>query len=749
MSKSYKKINFRKSDFYRVLLTDTLPYEVPLPFSNDGFYTRIKKNSINRLADDIRKPFFELESFTIPYNYKIRKDADSDRSLSVVHPATQRRFCDFYARYDSLIIGLCSRSTFSIRRPKRVASRYFEKSLGFNASSVSVPSVETEHDGFGKQSKLASSYFSYHRYGLVHRFYDSMEFINIEKKFKYLRTLDISKCFHHIYTHTIAWSVKNKKYAKKYRGESFENQFDKLMQHSNYNETNGIVIGPEVSRIFAEVIFQKIDLRIKTTLTDLNLHEDREYVIRRYVDDFFVFSNDKDHLKMVEDIVSDALGEYKLYLNSSKTVNLDRPFTSSISAAKGDAAKLVERIFEQLCGIQAQSESSTSTAGTVVPLILTPTTTPSNATLSANTDLSINAAGAAEMSHAIAEISEVSPTTTAAASPIATTNLMLNAAASLAGASTPELFPRAGARWPKAIRSVDGLAVTYIKEIKNMVLSNEASFDNIATYLNSGILRRLDKMFRGASYGQCTEKSARHAADFLFFILKLQFFVLSMSTRVHSTHQIGKLILFVKTFIKDAPRDTSDTLKKYIFDDLILISKNIADHNRAGSVEACNIVILAKSLGELYDLSTKETCHIFGIDDRTTGSFKFPRESFGYFQIVTLIYYMGSGSAFNDLRQAVVEFVVDMLDKEDSIGTIGLRSDYVMLTMDLLRCPFLSQNQKNLIARTILKKRTLDKIHSRIADFITTAAEGDWFFSWEADSDLRSLLMKKELRPAY
>ncbi|WP_146120149.1 hypothetical protein [Paraburkholderia sp. BL21I4N1] len=218
---------------------------------------------------------------------------------------------------------------------------------------------------------------------------------------------------------------------------------------------------------------------------------------------------------------------------------------------------------------------------------------------------------------------------------------------------------------------------------------------------------------------------------------------------MHSTHQIGKLILFVKAFIKDAPRDISEILKKYIFDDLILIAKNISDHNRAGSVEACNIIILAKSLGELYDLSEKEICHIFGIDDRTIGIFKFPKDYFGYFQIVTIIYYMGSASIFNALRDAVVGFVVEILDKEDSIGTIGLRSDCVMLTMDLLRCPFLSQDQKTLIARAILKKRTLDNIHSRIADFIATAAEGDWFFSWEADSDLRSLLMKKELRPAY
>src|SRR4051812_8298383 len=124
MSKPHKKINFRKSDFLRVLLTDTLPYEVPLPFSNDGFYARTRKKTIERLEESVKTAFFGINSFTIPYNYKIRRNEESDRLLSVVHPATQSRFCDFYARYDSLIIGLCSRSSFSIRRPKRVASRY-------------------------------------------------------------------------------------------------------------------------------------------------------------------------------------------------------------------------------------------------------------------------------------------------------------------------------------------------------------------------------------------------------------------------------------------------------------------------------------------------------------------------------------------------------------------------------------------------------------------------------------------------
>ena len=53
--------------------------------------------------------------------------------------------------------------------------------------------------------------------------------------------MDIARCFYHIYTHTIAWAVKGKEQAKELIGkETFENAFDTLMQHANYNETNGI-----------------------------------------------------------------------------------------------------------------------------------------------------------------------------------------------------------------------------------------------------------------------------------------------------------------------------------------------------------------------------------------------------------------------------------------------------------------------------------------------------------------------------
>ena len=145
------------------------------------------------------------------------------------------------------------------------------------------------------ESQYIKSYYTYRPIDLIYKFYDRTEFQRLEQRYNFLMEFDISKCFYHIYTHSITWAVKDKESAKINRNKStFENIFDKLMQHSNYNETNGIVVGPEISRIFAEIILQQIDLNVLAKLNKSNLKFGIDYDVRRYVDDYFVFSNNSE-----------------------------------------------------------------------------------------------------------------------------------------------------------------------------------------------------------------------------------------------------------------------------------------------------------------------------------------------------------------------------------------------------------------------------------------------------------------------
>lgn len=154
--------------------------------------------------------------------------------------------------------------------------------------------------------------------------------------------IDISKCFDSIYSHTIAWALFNKQIIKDNVNnslETFGGEFDKLMQTLNANETNGIVIGPEFSRIFAELILQQIDKCIFDNLlhnTDNNkrLIHKRDYEIFRYVDDYFVFYNSESDKDIILKEFKICLKEYKLHLNEKKSITYDKPIITEISLAK-------------------------------------------------------------------------------------------------------------------------------------------------------------------------------------------------------------------------------------------------------------------------------------------------------------------------------------------------------------------------------------------------------------------------------
>lgn len=318
------------SDKYRPLLTDVLPYETTLIFSNDGFHSLVKDlysdtqvfERVNKIINDFKR---DNKFFFIPYSFSIIRKDTKKRKLGLPHPLSQLELCDLYEKYSDYIIYLCTKSNFSLRYPSAISNKFYKKGCLREAEDNDIIT--------------ASNYFKYSKYRLLYKFYDSRQFIKLEKKYAFLRKLDISNCFSSIYTHTISWAVKTKDVAKHQIGLSnFEQNFDKFMQHVNYNETAGIVIGPEFSRIFAEIIFQYIDLQIEKRLASeeykLKLYKD--YEIYRYVDDMFVFSNKVDNLELIEKVIREELEPFRLYLNDNKEKDFLVPFASDVSAAKDE-----------------------------------------------------------------------------------------------------------------------------------------------------------------------------------------------------------------------------------------------------------------------------------------------------------------------------------------------------------------------------------------------------------------------------
>ncbi|MCU1723383.1 antiviral reverse transcriptase Drt3b [Pseudomonas sp. 5P_5.1_Bac1] len=339
------KTRINRGDCTRVLLTETIPYEVPVIFSNEGFYTNIKsKNSY--IIDLLEKWQKTQNHWKIPLPYKIKKDSLGARSLSLPHPISQLDFVDFYSQYDVLITSLCSRSKISLRAPVKIAGFFYDRDLPHIKDD---PFSESKVLDNSESANLpyASSYFSYSKYNFLYKFYESYEYHRIEKKFNFLIRFDISKCFSSIYTHSIAWAVKDKKYAKNnHSGMSFEGRFDEIIRNSNHGETNGIIIGPETSRIFSEIILQRIDNDTILALSTEDLEIDRDYTVKRYVDDYFVFSKKEETCRYIFKKFKENLETYKLHINESKTVTFTTPFMTSLTVAKSETRSFMDAFFE-------------------------------------------------------------------------------------------------------------------------------------------------------------------------------------------------------------------------------------------------------------------------------------------------------------------------------------------------------------------------------------------------------------------
>lgn len=354
---SRHKIILDKKDTYRTLLTDTIPGDIPVMFSNDGFYINIKMNEAKKapfITKSIINRIINFEKLSkqddcIPYKYRIIKNKDSFRTLSLPHPKSQIAMCALYEKHSDIICHLCSESTFSIRRPLKVGSSFYkhEASQRKTLKGGGIDTIEQE-----MMYRHASSYYSYGGFDRPHKFFDSQDYLDLESKFFSLLITDISHCFSSIYTHSISWSIKNKRYIKTNLTPSSKNfqfgeLFDLTIRKSNENETNSIPIGPESSRVFAEIILQDTDKTIKQRLSDLGLKQGHDYEIRRYVDDFYVFSKSTEICNKILLVVEDSLSLVNLHINKGKTQIYTRPFSTEISEAISKCKKLIHEINER------------------------------------------------------------------------------------------------------------------------------------------------------------------------------------------------------------------------------------------------------------------------------------------------------------------------------------------------------------------------------------------------------------------
>lgn len=373
------KLSYSKE---RVLFSDVLPYECPIIFSNRYLYRFLAKylwvgeeQKVDNITWNVLKqskrldekdayafaallfgcyehgkPISDLKhkncALFYPYQFNIAHKTNKTRTLSIIHPYNQWQVVEFYDQYKYSILYLCSQSKYSLRKPHKIAQYfYYRDRLHRRLSGHESDKVEL----FFNEYENLKTYFSYEKYSNIYKFYEDYRYQRAEKKFKHLVKFDLQSCFDSIYTHTISWATAggaNKvKVLPGYHGSWVGDAFDNLMQSVNARETNGIVIGPEFSRIFAEIILQYIDQKVEQELLEKDLRQKSSYECYRYVDDYFLFYNDEKDRNLFMESLTKWLKEFKLQISPSKTEEFERPFITKVTIAKQRIENLLSTIF--------------------------------------------------------------------------------------------------------------------------------------------------------------------------------------------------------------------------------------------------------------------------------------------------------------------------------------------------------------------------------------------------------------------
>lgn len=143
----------------------------------------------------------------------------------------------------------------------------------------------------------------------------------LEATSDWLVKTDISRFYPTIYTHSIAWAAYGKEKVKrnlKLYQDSLADRLDILIRSCNRNQTIGIPIGPETSRIIAEIISSRIDSDFHRKSPDIP----RECVDRRQ-DDWLIGVNTLERAEIVLSTITSIYRDYGLEINGSKT-SIDR-----------------------------------------------------------------------------------------------------------------------------------------------------------------------------------------------------------------------------------------------------------------------------------------------------------------------------------------------------------------------------------------------------------------------------------------
>ena len=685
------KLSYSKE---RVLFSDVLPYECPIIFSNRYLYRFLAKylwvgkeqkiddikwnvlKQSKRLGEKDANAFaallfgcyekckrigalqHRLNELFYPYQFNIAHKANKNRTLSIIHPYNQWQVVEFYEKYKYSILYLCNQSKYSLRKPHKIAQYfYYRDRLHRKLSGHESDKVEL----FFNEYENLKTYFSYEKYSNIYKFYEDYRYQRAEKKFKYLVKFDLQSCFDSIYTHTISWATAGGadkvKVLPGYHGSWVGDAFDNLMQSVNARETNGIVIGPEFSRIFAEIILQYIDQKVEQELwEEKELRHKSTYECYRYVDDYFLFYNDEKDRNLFMESLTKWLKEFKLQISPSKTEEFERPFITKVTIAKQRIESLLSNIFsiplweEVESKLNSEEEEDTEDENSDKDRIILDKRF--NIYLSAN---SVNAQIKAIVRECGIEYRDIA-------------NYLLE----------------------KISQRLDAFLNRYeigFKKYERLMSKENVDKDKVETH---------------------AQRAQRKLTSYLVSLIDVAFFVFNSNRQVNTTLKLQKImnsiIIYAKRHgdFKVNPKVRFQTISKDIIfkkiQDEIALVLATTDSHRNTLHESLYLLILAKELGYAYLLAPE-----------VIKSFIEKSElQYNLFACIILLYYYANHKCYNEQKAILKD---EILKKYRLVAESERKrnSELTILTADMMTCPFVDDAYKQSLLTLIGITETKDQ----------------------------------------
>lgn len=247
-----------------------LPEALPPIFSSELFASYSEKANIKVPSRDVRGIDFSASQT----GYRRRR-------FSVTHPLAQYFVADFIEKRWAEIKAFTDSSPYSLSKP--------EITPADGERAISITPFNELHSLLHKR--------------LGH--------------YPYIAKSDIRRFYPSIYTHSISWAFHGKAAAKKDRKANskniFFNQLDLNIRRGQDGQTIGLPIGPDTSRIVAEIIARSIDDKIKE-FSETNLSE-----CIRHVDDIYMGAKTLQEAENCIAALRKALREFELEINETKT----------------------------------------------------------------------------------------------------------------------------------------------------------------------------------------------------------------------------------------------------------------------------------------------------------------------------------------------------------------------------------------------------------------------------------------------